>query len=158
MDQYSIFNDVLGPVMHGPNSSHSAAPCRIGYLCQSLLLSPLRKAVVYFDPESSYASTYKFHCSDRGFTAGLLGIRVDEKENLEAFRIARERDIAISFVIEPQENKHPNYAHICLFGDNDTLEIGTLSTGGGMLELVSLDGFPISVIGDRWISFVKNPA
>lgn len=77
MDQCSIFDDVLGPVMHGPSSSHSAVPCRIGYLCQSLLLSPLRKAVVYFDPKSSYASTYKFHCSDRGFTAGLLGIRYE---------------------------------------------------------------------------------
>lgn len=154
---YSIFNDVLGPVIYGPSSSHSAAPCRIGYLCQQLLQGTLKKAVVYFDPESSYASTYRFHCSDRGFVAGLLGIAVDQEENLQAFSIARERHTDITFQIEAQENKHPNYARIELFSENDHIEIGTLSTGGGMLELVSLDGFPVKVTGDRWVYFVKNP-
>lgn len=155
---YSIFNDVFGPIMYGPSSSHSAAPCRIGYLCQNLLNAPLRRAVVSFDPTSSYAATYKYHCSDRGFVAGLLGIRVDEDDNLRAFQIAKERGVDISFVVTPQENKHPNYAKVSLFADGDSVEIGTVSTGGGMLELVSIDGFPINICGDRWYAFVKNPA
>lgn len=154
---YSIFNDALGPVMYGPSSSHSAAPCRIGYLCRELLGEPVRRAVVSFDPESSYASTYRFHCSDRGFAAGLLGIAVDEEENLRAFAIAKERGADITFTVAPQENKHPNYAHVEMWGGRAHLTVGTVSTGGGMLELVSIDGFPIRVSGDRWVYFVKNP-
>lgn len=155
---YSIFNDVLGPVMYGPSSSHSAAPCRIGNLCRQLLNGPLCSAEVEFDPDSSYAATYKFHCSDRGFTAGILGIPVDDVRNLSAFSIAKENDTPVTFQIKEQENKHPNYAKVRMIGKTDTVEIGTISTGGGMLELVSLDDFPICVSGDRWYSFVKNPA
>ncbi len=154
---YSIFNEVLGPIMYGPSSSHSAAPCRIGYLCQSLLNTPLERAEIYFDPASSYAATYKYHCSDRGFVAGLLGIGVDQEDNRRAFEIARARGIEITFTIAPQENKHPNYAKLCLHGGGDDVTVGTISTGGGMLELVSLDEFPIDVSGDRWYAFVKNP-
>ena len=153
----SIFNEVLGPVMHGPSSSHTAAPCRIGNICSMLYGAHLKSAKVCFDPVSSYASTYKFHCTDRGFTAGLLGIPVNDRRNLNAFEIARERNISITFHVEPQENKHPNYACIKMDGDNGHLEIETLSTGGGAFEIISVDGFAVSILGDSWFTLIKNP-
>ena len=154
----SIFNDVLGPIMYGPSSSHSAAPCIIGNVCQMLLGAPVKKALIGFDPTGSFAVTYKLHCSDRGFTAGLLGIRVDDAQNLRAFEIAKEKGVDISFEIKDQVNKHPNYCHFDMYSDDDHLEIGTISTGGGRFEIVTLDGFPIMVTGDDWEYFVKNPA
>lgn len=153
----SIFNEVLGPIMYGPSSSHSAAPCRIGYLCYELLGEPVKRAKVYFDPASSYAPTYRFHQSDRGFTAGLLGIRVNEDENLNAFAIAKKRGVEIEFIIQDMPNKHPNYCLICMEGETNSLDVGNVSTGGGDFDIVDVDGCPVNITSDCWFTLVKNP-
>ena len=78
MDTYygSIFNEVFGPIMVGTSSSHTAGPYRIGATARMLLRGNIRQARISFDPNSSYAAYYKLQWSDRGFTAGLLGIEI----------------------------------------------------------------------------------
>lgn len=153
----SIFNEVFGPVMYGPSSSHTAAPCRIGLISRSLLNGSLKKAEVCFDEKSSYAATYKFHNTDRGFVAGLLGIGTDEKDHLRAFDIMKERKIDIQFRVLPQENQHPNFALLKLWSEDDYVEVGSISTGGGAFEIVSVDGFEVHITGESWYTLVKNP-
>ena len=73
MNAISIFNDVLGPVMRGPSSSHTAAPYHIGPLARSLLGDEPAAATFTFDPGGSFAQVYAQQGSDLGFVAGLMG-------------------------------------------------------------------------------------
>ena len=151
MDTYygSIFNEVFGPSMVGTSSSHTAGPYRIGATARMLLRGNIRQARISFDPNSSYAAYYKLQWSDRGFTAGLLGIEIDSEDMTDALEIARERGVEIQFVKEPKENKQPNYAYLELTGENgDKMTLGTTSIGGGAIEIVEIDQCPICIKGD----------
>ena len=74
----SIFNDVLGPVMRGPSSSHSAAANRIGRLCRDLVEGDLRRAVIEYDPNGSLVTTHKSQGTDMGLYGGFLGWEPDD--------------------------------------------------------------------------------
>lgn len=145
----SIFNEVFGPVMVGTSSSHTAGPYRIGATARMLLKGEIKKARISFDPGSSYASYYKLQWSDRGFTAGLLGIPIDSEGMTDALDIAVSKEVDMQFVIEPKENKEPNYAYLELVStEGDALVLGTTSVGGGAIEIVEIDGCPILIKGD----------
>lgn len=75
MKSISIFNHVLGPVMRGPSSSHTAGAFHIGSMSRSILSGTPRRAVLAFDPEGSYAATYEPQGADRGFAMGLMNLR-----------------------------------------------------------------------------------
>lgn len=151
MEMYygSIFNEVFGPVMVGTSSSHTAGPYRIGAAARMLLGEEVRKARISFDPGSSYAAYYKLQWSDRGFTAGLLGIPIDSEGMTDALEIAREKGMEVHFAIETKENKEPNYACLELTGkDGSQLVLGSTSIGGGAIELIEIDTYPIYIKGD----------
>ena len=156
MEMYysSIFNEVFGPVMVGTSSSHTAGPHRIGSMARMLFAEKIRKVRISFDPESSYAAYYKLQWSDRGFTAGLLGIPIDSEEIADALQIAEDRGVEMVFVKEPKENKEPDYALMEMEGENgERLTLGTVSLGGGSVELIEMDGCPICVKGDFNVAF-----
>lgn len=69
----SIFNDVIGPIMRGPSSSHTAASVRIGHLARQMVKGNMKRVLVAFDPNGSLATTYQGHGSDIGLVGGLLG-------------------------------------------------------------------------------------
>lgn len=151
MDEYysSIFNEVFGPIMIGTSSSHTAGPYRIGATARMLLGEKVKKARISFDPDSSYGSYYKLQWSDRGFTAGLFGGRIDSEDMTDALEIAKERGMEIQFIKEPKENKHANYAYMELEGEQgDTMTLGTTSVGGGAIEIIAVDEFPVLIKGD----------
>lgn len=157
MDTYysSIFNEVFGPVMVGTSSSHTAGPYRIGSIARMLFGGEIKEARISFDPGSSYASYYKLQWSDRGFTAGLLGVPIDSEGMTDALSIAREKGMEVRFIKEPKENKEPNYAFLELTGINgDTLTLGTVSVGGGAVEIIEIDGCPIIIRGDFNAAFL----
>lgn len=157
MEEYysSIFNEVFGPIMIGTSSSHTAGPYRIGATARMLLNDEVVKARISFDPGSSYASYYKLQWSDRGFTAGLFGGQIDTDDMTDALEIAKEKGMDIQFVKEPKENKHANYAYMELEGKNgEALTLGTTSVGGGAIEIVEIDGFPILIKGDFNTAFL----
>ncbi len=155
----SIFNDVIGPVMRGPSSSHVAAAHRIGSLVrQSLTGSPVR-VIVDFDVRGSLAATHKGHGTDFGFAGGLLGIPLTDPHVADACGIAARAGVDIRFRILDYGAAHPSHYRIEAQDDRGTLRRwDAVSTGGGMMEMLRLDGFAVSITGDFYevLAFVSD--
>ena len=136
----SIFNDVIGPIMRGPSSSHCAAALRIGRMALDLMDKNLNRVLVEFDPNGSLATTHDDQGSDMGLFGGLLGWNADD-ERLEHYRReVRDAGLDISIEIQKVDYDHPNAYKLTLFNDNETHGLTAISTGGGMIEVVEIDG------------------
>ena len=145
----SIFNDVIGPVMSGPSSSHTAGPAHIGKTSRMLLGEDIQKAEFIFEEEGSYPATYIGQGSNKGFVGGLLGYLPKDHNIPFALEIAEKKGVKIIFRKKRMNSSHPNTAKILLEGVNgNKLEILSLSTGGGMFEIIGIDGFKVSIKGD----------
>ncbi|MEM8929905.1 MAG: L-serine ammonia-lyase, iron-sulfur-dependent, subunit alpha [Acidobacteriota bacterium] len=150
----SIFNDVLGPVMRGPSSSHSAAALRIGRLARDLMGGRLDRAVVDYDPSGSLVTTHDSQGSDLGLTGGLLGWEPHDP------RLARYRDEARDAGLEIDVRyldygaEHPNTYRLTLANEDETRHLTAISTGGGMIEVQAVDGVPVALGGDLYEAFV----
>ena len=162
---HSIFNEVLGPVTTGPSSSHTAGCGRIGLTARSLFGRPVRRAEVVFEEKGSYPSTYVGQGSDYGFAGGLLGIPIDDPRFKDALQIAKEEGVEITFKTENLGYEHPNQAEIRIYADErpvleegrkekPELRLMTFSTGGGMIEIRSLDGFGVLIDGSTEQVFI----
>ena len=149
MISHSIFNDVLGPIMAGPSSSHSAGCARIGRMTRLLWGKEIKKVVVVYDKLGSYPSTCVGQGSNFGFTGGLLGFANDNPRMKDSQKIAKEMGIDISFQEEVLSQRHPNEARIDIYDEDGEvgMSVLTFSTGGGMFEIVELDGFPVFMDG-----------
>ena len=149
MQAHSIFNDVLGPLMAGPSSSHSAGCARIGRQTRLLWGKEIKKAVVVYDSQGSYPSTCVGQGSNFGFTGGLLGLENDDPRIKDAEEMAQQLGVEITFRTEKLSARHPNEARIDIYDEDGQvgLSVLTLSTGGGMFEIVELDGFPVFIDG-----------
>jgi len=143
----SIFNDVLGPVMTGPSSSHTAAPGRIGYFI-SKLSTGFSKVRIAFPACGSYAGTYRGQKSDVGFIAGLMGIHIDDIRFKNALEIARAKGIEFEFNIVDIPAAHPNACTITLENGPKQLRVESISTGGGAFEITSINGTAVQCRGD----------
>ena len=151
----SIFNHVIGPVMAGPSSSHTAGPARIGRLAGQLLNGQLRKAGFLFESSGSFAATYRGQKSDFGFVGGLLGWDPGDERLSDAFNEAKRREMAIDFAIEIFPAQHPNTVKIKLenvFGE--IRDLTAISVGGGMVEIIEIDGFQVSLAGDFYETLI----
>ena len=145
-------NDVLGPVMTGPSSSHTAAPGKIGRSVAQLWGEPVHRAEVVYDRHGSYPNTHVGQGSDYGFAGGLLDLELDDPRVRDAVRLAKTRGVEIRFRVEPLSASHPNEARIDLFrGDSvePAMSVLSFSTGGGTFRLVQMDGFPVDFDGQR---------
>ncbi len=150
MKQYpSIFNDVIGPVMVGPSSSHTAASVRIGNILRQLTKAEGLTSVVFdFDINSSLATTYNTQGVDQGLAAGLLGLQLHRAEVMRGLELAAKQGLNISFNVKEIGPGHPNTYYISLKSKNGRkLELKALSTGGAMFEIIEFEGFPVSITG-----------
>ena len=148
----SIFNEVLGPVMIGPSSSHTAGPARIGRVGWQMLAEEAREIQISFDPAGSFAACYNSQGSDYGFVGGLLGINLADDRMRNALETAAENGIEVRFCKVPLKTVvHPNQAEIHLVGrDGRVVDYTAISTGGGMFEVLNYQGFPVSMKGDSY--------
>lgn len=148
----SIFNEVLGPVMIGPSSSHTAGPARIGKMGWQLLGEPVREIEIRFDTAGSFAACYNSQGSDFGFVGGLLGLDTSDDRMRESLKLAAESGVRVSFRKERlRDVVHPNQAEIRLTGARGrVVEITAVSTGGGMFEILRYQGFSVSLQGDSY--------
>ena len=146
----SILNHVLGPVMHGPSSSHTAAAFRLGLTARNLLGQAPREAVITFDRQGSYGRVYRQQGSDLSFACGLLGWRMDDERFFEALHEAKSAGLYLSFGLGSiSESSHPNAVRMELVGeDGARLELVGRSTGGGAFDFIRLNGRPIQVNGE----------
>src|SRR5665213_1499720 len=110
----SIFNDVIGPVMRGPSSSHCAASQRIGKLCRDLMDENITGILVEFDPNGSLADTHTGQGSDMGLFGGFLGWEADDERLPESKYQIAESGIKVQFAIRDINAKHLNTSHITL--------------------------------------------
>ena len=145
----SIFNDVLGPVMRGPSSSHTAASYRLGRIVRSLIGEAPSAAVFSFDPNGSYARTYKEQGADLGFAAGLLEWPITDQRFPQALEAADQSGLKLEFKTAPLcLADHPNTVEIALSGrEGKRLSIVGQSVGGGMVVVRRVDGWEVELSG-----------
>lgn len=145
----SIFNDIVGPTMIGPSSSHTCAPSRIGLLARQFLPGRLKKATVAFAKDGAYALMYKGQRSDMGYVNGLLGRRPEDPRLRTSFEDAKKAGVEVKFVIEDFPPIVPNISHLTLENtEGEKITIHSDSTGGGTVKLLAYNGFELNIVGD----------
>jgi len=145
----SIFNDVIGPVMRGPSSSHTAAAHRIGNIIRQAGSSNFTKVIVRFDRNGSLATTYLGQGSALGLAGGLLGLKMTDPEIVNYEEHIENSHFTIEYIITDIDNKHPNAYQISVqYPDSEELNILAISIGGGMFEILEWDKFRVSIKGD----------
>lgn len=142
----SVF-DIIGPVMIGPSSSHTAGAVRIGKAARNLFgKEPTRAKIHLYE---SFAKTYKGHGTDLALVGGLLGYDTDDQRIVDALKTAEEKKIKIDFVEESAGVNHPNTVRIIIGDDEDELELIGISIGGGKVEIIELNGFRLRLSGNH---------
>lgn len=140
--------DVIGPIMVGPSSSHTAGALRIASMVRNLLVD--EPAEVTFILYGSFAHTYRGHGTDRALVAGILGLHTDDLRVRESFELAHAAGLTFSFEPDPDtKTAHPNTVEIRVVdrSDNEVRARG-VSIGGGAAELVRIDGIDVHVTGE----------
>jgi len=150
MKHVSILNDVLGPVMRGPSSSHTAAPFFIGTIARALIGEECASVTFAFDPEGSFARVYRQQGSDLGFAAGLMGLPITGERFPRALDLAAEKGLEIKFAVEPlPEAHHPNTVEIRMVSRSGRrLSAVARSIGGGSIQFTRVDQWPVELRGD----------
>ena len=138
--------DILGPIMVGPSSSHTAGAVRIGNMARSLLGGEPRTAEIGL--HGSFAETGPGHGTDRALVAGLLGMKPDDLRIPRSFELAEEAGLRFSFRKVELKEAHPNTAVLSIAdGEGRTLELQGASTGGGRIRVDKLGGIDVNFTG-----------
>ena len=138
--------DIVGPVMIGPSSSHTAGAVRLGLMAGKILGEQPVKAEIKL--HGSFAQTYRGHGTDRALIAGILGFQPDDERIRNSMEIARERGMDFSFSKVEIFEAHPNTAIIELIGVSGRRTVVTgASIGGGNINILNIDGFEVNLSG-----------
>lgn len=138
--------DIIGPVMIGPSSSHTAGAVRIGKMARIILGEEPVQAII--DLHGSFAMTYRGHGTDKAIIAGLLGFETDDERIKDSLSIAEKE--GLYFRIAPVDlcDAHPNTAVIYLTGKSGrSVRVTGASTGGGNILINSIDGYDVELRG-----------
>ncbi len=143
----SVF-EIIGPIMIGPSSSHTAAAVRIGQICRAILGEPVTECIVQL--HGSYALTGKGHGTDKAIIAGLLGYDAADERIKESLKIAKDQGIKIQFKkVDLGDEYPPNTVRLLLTGSNGKhFEITAVSVGGGNISVLELNGLHIELSGE----------
>ncbi|MBM7837603.1 L-serine dehydratase [Alkalihalobacillus xiaoxiensis] len=145
--KYRTVFDIIGPVMIGPSSSHTAGAARIGKVARTLFGEVPDKADLYF--YGSFAKTYKGHGTDVAVIGGLLDYNTNDERIRDAYRYAKEAAMDVSIHEEGAIDHHPNTAKIKLYKGNREFELVGVSIGGGKIEIIELNGFELRLSGNH---------
>ena len=141
----SIFNDVIGPVMRGPSSSHCAAALRIGRMCRDLMNNELTNIYIEFDPNGSLATTHKSQGSDMGIFGGFMGWEAYDERLPLSENYLESNGIFVHIEIKDIQADHPNTYKLTLSNANEIHSLTAISTGGGMIEVIDIDQNKVSM-------------
>lgn len=145
----SIFNDVIGPVMRGPSSSHVAGASRIAAIIRQAMKNDVKKVVVDFDINGSLAESHDGHGTDMGFVSGILGMSITDPDVSDYAALAAKAGVDVEFRILDYGAVHPNNYRIHATDSKGAAHCWeAVSVGGGMVEMQKYDGFDISMAGD----------
>ncbi|CAG9619748.1 L-serine ammonia-lyase, iron-sulfur-dependent subunit beta [Sutcliffiella rhizosphaerae] len=146
MKYRSVF-DIIGPIMIGPSSSHTAGAARIGRVARSLFGREPKWANIFF--YGSFAKTYKGHGTDVAIVGGLLDFDTYDERIKTSLEIAASLGVKINFHEEDAITDHPNTAKVVIGDDNGELELVGISIGGGKIEITELNGFALKLSGNH---------
>ena len=147
--------DMMGPVMVGPSSSHTAGAARIGNMGRTLLGEDVARADIGL--HGSFAETGFGHGTDRALLAGLLGMKPDDLRIPNAYEEANRAGMAYSFRTVELRDAHPNTALLELTGKSGKqLTLQASSIGGGAIVVNKIDGIDVNFTGDFNTLFVRN--
>ena len=140
--------DIIGPVMIGPSSSHTAGAVRLGYVARTILGEQPVKAEIQLS--GSFAQTYRGHGTDKALIAGILGFLPDDVRIRDSLAHAAELGLDYRFLCENIPNSHPNTARITLTGAaGETVAVQGASVGGGNILVDELNGMAVHVTGQN---------
>lgn len=142
----SLF-DILGPVMVGPSSSHTAGACRLGLIARAILGGTPDRAHIRL--HGSFAATGEGHGTQRAIVGGLIGLPPDDLRLRQAYEEAEREGLRWEFeMVDLGEEAHPNTAIFQLERGDDRAEVRGASVGGGRVEVTEVDGFAVALGGD----------
>ncbi|MFS0605033.1 L-serine ammonia-lyase, iron-sulfur-dependent subunit beta [Peribacillus frigoritolerans] len=145
--KYRSAFDIIGPVMIGPSSSHTAGVARIGRVARTLFGKQPKKAIISL--YGSFAKTYRGHGTDVAVVGGILDFDTDDERIPSSLTIAEEAGMDVSFTIEDTVMDHPNTVKIRLFDEDKELELVGISIGGGTIEITELNTFKLKLSGEN---------
>ncbi|MDV7764583.1 L-serine ammonia-lyase, iron-sulfur-dependent subunit beta [Peribacillus sp. SIMBA_075] len=145
--KYRSAFDIIGPVMIGPSSSHTAGAARIGRVARTLFEKQPKKAIISL--YGSFAKTYRGHGTDVAVVGGILDFDTDDERIPTSLTIAEEAGMEVTFIIEDTVMDHPNTVKIRLFDESKELELVGISIGGGTIEITELNTFKLKLSGEN---------
>ena len=146
MANIGIF-DVLGPIMIGPSSSHTAGAARLGKIARTIVNKPIKD--VTFLLHGSFKETYKGHGTDRALVAGILGMMPDDERLRDALLIAEKEGLEVHFLPADLGQVHPNTIKILMTDCDDiNWEVLGSSIGGGLVEIYEINGNKVKITGE----------
>lgn len=147
--------DIIGPVMVGPSSSHTAGAVKIGNVCAKLMGEEIDSAKIYL--HGSFAKTGKGHGTDKALVAGLMGMACDDIRIPSSFELAEEKGFKFTISTIDLSDAHPNTAKVVMTGKSGAVvEVVAASLGGGRIEVCGLDGVAVSFSGECPTLIVHN--
>ena len=147
--------DIIGPVMIGPSSSHTAGAAKIGYVTRKLLGERPVQAEILL--HGSFSATGSGHGTDRAIVAGLLGYKPDDERLPNSFAEAEKVGLSFQLTHGVIRNAHPNTAKIHAIGENgNELEVVGASIGGGRIKICEIDGICTNFSGEYNTIIVHN--
>lgn len=140
--------DIIGPVMVGPSSSHTAGACRLGLLARGLVGGTPERARV--ELHGSFARTGEGHGTDKAIVGGLMGFRPDDERLREALTIAEQEGLDYRFEKTTiSDEAHPNTVRLTLERGDRTAVMTGSSLGAGRVLVTEIDGYPVEVSGNH---------
>ena len=147
--------DILGPIMVGPSSSHTAGALRIAQVAR--MFAPEAPSSVTFTLYESFARTGRGHGTDRALVAGILGLETDDERVRTSFALADEAGLSYRFLTaEDGEVTHPNTCDVLMEGDGWKTTVRGESLGGGRVRISRVNGVPVTLTGDYPTLFVEH--
>lgn len=146
MNNVGVF-DILGPIMIGPSSSHTAGAARLGKVARSVAGDEVIKVTFYL--HGSFAKTYKGHGTDRALVAGILGMEPSDKRLRNSLEIAKEKGLKFDFVEADLGDVHPNTVKFDMITKSgERREVMGSSIGGGSIKITEVNGNKVEFTGD----------
>ena len=147
--------DIIGPVMVGPSSSHTAVAVKIGYIARKLMGEEIAEAEILL--YGSFLATGKGHGTNMALVAGLMGMKPDDNRIPDSLNIAKERGMQVTFGVSDLKEAHPNTAQLRLTGvTGRKLEVVGESIGGSRINIAKIDGIDTNFSGDYPTLVVHN--
>lgn len=147
MKKYEIY-DIMGPIMIGPSSSHTAGAARIGKMAKLIYDKEIKKVTFFL--HGSFQTTYEGHGSDRALLGGILGYEPNDERLVDSLITAKEQGIDYKFDMIDLGYVHPNTIKVVFYEeDGSEFYVTGSSIGGGKIEIIDINGIKVSFMGDH---------